>query len=49
MKYEYLIQEDCNTIDLNKIGDAGWELVSVTYSSGLNNSRKFYFKRIKKV
>ena len=33
-KFEYLIKEDLYTNALNKLGQEGWELVSIVYEVG---------------
>lgn len=53
-KWEYLIVEDCELKDLNKLGEKGWELISVKeytiYSMGEveNEGYEYIFKRSKR-
>lgn len=44
MKWEYLSYSKADEIDLNKLGDLGWELVCVV---ACNSELLFYFKRPK--
>lgn len=54
MKYEYLIKHggaNFDQIELNQLGEQGWELVEVCLfasSSSSGADKVFYFKRIKK-
>lgn len=41
-KFEYKSKNDCDSVDLNKLGEDGWELCSVI-SFGIYF--RFYFKR----
>ena len=45
-KWEYIVREGLSELALKQLGDDGWELVAVTFtSSGTPN--KFYLKRPK--
>ena len=43
-KFEYLIKENLYTNALNKLGQEGWELVSIVYVP-TSYTKCFYFKR----
>ena len=45
-KWEYLVRERVGEYELNKLGEDGWELVTISFSSaGVPDT--FYFKRPK--